>query len=452
MVFTLDKRKRPLGWCTPKRARNLLKQKRAVVYRQYPYVIILKDKDSRLEEINHSYRIKIDPGAKHTGITVLDGDCVVLFLQIEHRGEQVVKNLQTRQAVRRNRRQRKTWYRHCKYPKGNAPTARPEGWLLPSQHSIADNVINTVNKLIRWIGSCDVTIESAKFDTQLMEDADIEGKQYQQGTLFGYEMKSYLREKYGCTCQYCGGKTEDRRLEWEHKIPRSKGGSDSVKNATLACHTCNEEKKDLTPEEWLGRILAKKHRSKIDEARIAGIQKVICGKKTTGLRYSAWVNTSRWYLVNQIKAMPKVKDIELSSGGMTEFNRHVLGYPKDHHYDALCVGKVIDDRYRYDTQPCLYIKAMGRGTRLRGHLNSCGIITVKYRERRKAVNGLQTGDIVQVTIPSGKYKGKYVGRVMVRSTGYHDIRCSDGNLVTGSKKSNYRIIQHKDGYQYSWTA
>ena len=58
MVITLDKNKKPLGWCSPKRANGLIKTGRAVVYRYFPFTIILKDKDVRKEEVHHSYRVK----------------------------------------------------------------------------------------------------------------------------------------------------------------------------------------------------------------------------------------------------------------------------------------------------------------------------------------------------------------------------------------------------------
>ena len=266
MVIALDKNKKPLGWCKPERASGLLKKRRAVVYRYFPFTIILKDVDIRKVEVTHNYQIKIDPGSKTTGISVVefapDGSAtVILFVQIKHRGESIVNNLGKRNGARRTRRTRETWYRHCRFPKGSAPTARPKGWLPPSQHSIADNTINFVNKLIRFLGPCDVTVESVKFDTQLLENPNIEGEEYQHGTLYGFELKEYLLEKYHHTCQYCGGESEDHRLEWEHKIPKSRGGSDSVKNATLSCHTCNVTKDDRTPKEWHAVLESKKRRT-----------------------------------------------------------------------------------------------------------------------------------------------------------------------------------------------
>ncbi|MCR5608509.1 MAG: RRXRR domain-containing protein, partial [Lachnospiraceae bacterium] len=72
MVIALDKRKRPLGFITERRARILMEKRRAVNYRVYPSVVIIKDVDSRTIDTLPTYRIKIDPGSKYTGIAVVD--------------------------------------------------------------------------------------------------------------------------------------------------------------------------------------------------------------------------------------------------------------------------------------------------------------------------------------------------------------------------------------------
>lgn len=44
-------------------------------------------------------------------------------------------------------------------------------------------------------------------------------------------------------CEYCGQTGEiGKILEWEHLIPRSKGGPDSMDNLVLACRPCNLRK------------------------------------------------------------------------------------------------------------------------------------------------------------------------------------------------------------------
>jgi 5-methylcytosine-specific restriction endonuclease McrA len=83
-------------------------------------------------------------------------------------------------------------------------------------------------------------MELVKFDTQLMENPDISGIEYQQGELAGYEVREYLLEKWGRKCAYCS--ETDLPLQIEHIIPRSRGGSDRVSNLTLACEGCNRLK------------------------------------------------------------------------------------------------------------------------------------------------------------------------------------------------------------------
>lgn len=457
MVITLDKRKKPLGVCTERRARILIIKGRACVYRYFPFTIIIKDRDVRKEEPSDTYRIKIDPGAKYTGIAVIrNGDNTVVFYeQIEHRAEQIVTDLQTRSKARRNRRTRELRYRRPKWgnkqlAKGKKPqynSPRPEGWLPPSEKSIGDNILNTVRKLCRLFRITDCSFESVRFDTQLMDNPGIKDVQYQQGELAGYEIHEYLLEKYGHTCQYCKGQSGDSVLEWEHKIPKSRGGSNSVKNAVLSCSVCNRAKGSMMLSEWLDSINAKSRKTKLDEARIKGIQNVM-GGKTTGVsnRYCAWVNSLRRYIENGLFDM--FKTVECASGGRTKYNRTRLGLPKDHHYDALCVGTVPDGGYKDLTNGyVLYTKAMGRGTRFRGKINKCGVIIKKLGKTHKKVFGFQNGDIVSADVPKGKYKGHHIGRVMTRASGSFDIRTTEGGLVTVNN-IYCKILQNVDGYQY----
>lgn len=456
MVITLDKRKKPLGVCTERRARILLSKRRACVYRYYPFTIIVKDIDVRSLGTQEEYKVKIDPGAKTTGIAVVrvNDNAAVFFGQIEHKGEKVKSNLDAKRGTRRNRRTRETRYRRPKWgnkqlPEGKKPgydTSRPEGWLPPSMKSVADNIISWVIRLQRLFNITSCSFEAVRFDTQLVDNPNIEGVQYQQGELFGYEVKEYLLDKYGHTCQYCSGASNDAILEWEHVIPRSKGGSDSVKNATLSCHTCNQDKANRTPQEWLLAITGK---TKLDEARRQGIQRVLEGKISgVSSRYCAWVSASRRYTEAALFRM--FREVECSTGGRTKYNRERLGLPKDHHYDALCVGTVPEEGYTDLTNGYYFnAKAIGRGSRFRGKINACGVITLKLKKGPKRRFGFQNGDVVRANVPKGKYQGQHVGRVMTRASGSFDIRKTDGTLVT----TNYRYckpLQRDNGYLGSY--
>ena len=55
--------------------------------------------------------------------------------------------------------------------------------------SVADNIISWVIRLKKLFNITDCSFEAVRFDTQLMDNPDISGEDYQHGTLFGYEMK-----------------------------------------------------------------------------------------------------------------------------------------------------------------------------------------------------------------------------------------------------------------------
>ena len=455
MVIALDKNKRPLGFITERRCRKLFEKKRAVMYHMFPMVVIIKDVDARKIENLPAFRIKIDPGSKYDGIAVIDekANRIMFAMQIEHRAEQVKKNLDTRRGARRNRRSRETIYRKSKFADGGVFRQKGnEGTIPPSIHSIIGNTETWVKRLSRWINLENASVEAVRFDTQLLGNPDIEGKQYQHGTLAGTEIKEYLLIRHSHTCQYCGGASGDSVLEIEHMKPKSRGGSNSIRNLTISCHTCNQLKGSLTPEEWLDSLQAKAKKTDLDRARIKDIQNVINSRETgKSNRYCAWVNITRKRIESFLFGM--FEDVECSSGGRTKYNRANLGYPKDHQYDAACIGNVPTDGYEDLTHGYyVYAKATGRGTRFRGKINKCGIITKKLAPRAKKVAGFMNGDIVVANIPHKepkpyKYEGRYTGRVMTRASGSFDIRTVNGKLVTTSYKF-IKKTQNADGYQY----
>jgi hypothetical protein len=57
----------------------------------------------------------------------------------------------------------------------------------------------------------------------------------------------FKRDNY--TCQYCG--EYGKKLECDHVIPVSRGGSHQDDNLVAACFKCNRSKRDKLIEEWL---------------------------------------------------------------------------------------------------------------------------------------------------------------------------------------------------------
>jgi len=244
-VFVLDKNKKPLMPCHPARARELLKKGKAAIFRYYPFTIILKEREGGNVQ---SVQIKIDPGSKYTGVALVAdfkrGKKVIWASVIYHRGHVIKKNLDTRRAVRRSRRNRKTRYRQPRF----LNRKKEKGWLPPSLISRVDNTITWVKRIRRFSPVTSISMELVRFDTQKLENPEIKGVEYQRGTLYGYEVKEYLLEKWGRKCAYCG--KENVPLEIEHIVPKSRSGTNRVSNLTLACHECNQKKGSMTAEEF----------------------------------------------------------------------------------------------------------------------------------------------------------------------------------------------------------
>ena len=75
--------------------------------------------------------------------------------------------------------------------------------------------------------------ELVRFDLQQMENPEISGIEYQQGTLAGYETREYLLNKWNRSAPIVALRMPP--LQIEHITPKAKGGSNRISNLTLAC-------------------------------------------------------------------------------------------------------------------------------------------------------------------------------------------------------------------------
>ena len=235
-VFVVDTTKRPLNPIHPGRARILLSTGQAAVFRRYPFTIILKKKvESPAVE---PLRLKIDPGSKTTGLAIVNDASgeVVWAAELTHRGEAIKAVLDARRAVRNSRRRRKTRYRKPRF----LNRRKPKGWLPPSLLSRVANEETWAYRLVRFCFITAISQELARFDTQAMQNPEVSGVQYQQGTPQGYELREYLLEKWSRKCAYCG--IGNVPLQIEHIIARARGGTDRTSNLTLSCEPCNTAK------------------------------------------------------------------------------------------------------------------------------------------------------------------------------------------------------------------
>ncbi|NMG09771.1 RNA-guided endonuclease IscB [Brasilonema sp. UFV-L1] len=421
-VFVLNTNKKPLEPVPPGQARRLLKQGKAAIYRRYPFTIIAKYTVSNPKTKAH--QLKIDPGSKTTGLAIVQDDKVIWGAELTHRGQQIKNDLESRRAIRRSRRNRKTRYRKPRF----LNRTRQLGWLPPSLQSRVENVLTWVNRIRRYVPITGISQELVKFDTQAMPNPEISGKEYQQGELAGYEVRQYLLEKWGRKCAYCN--TQNLPLEIEHIQAKSKGGSNRVSNLTLACRPCNQAKGNRDIKDFL--------------VQKPDVLNQVLKQAKQPLKDVAAVNSTRWALFNRLKetGLP----IETGTGGRTKYNRVRLGLPKTHWLDSACVGSV--ESLQVLIQRPLLITARGWGNRQMCTPNKHGFPT-KHRTRCKTFFGFQTGDIVQATLPTGKFTGVHVGRLTVRESGVFEMRTPIGK-ISPVRHKYCKLIHRNDGYMYAF--
>src|SRR5215831_1857371 len=364
---------------------------RAAVFRRYPFTIILKR-----EIVNPStpdLKLKIDPGSKITGVAIVNQETgeVVFAGEIGHRGRTIKSKLDARRALRRGRRNRKTRYRKPRFDNRR----RPEGWLPPSLESRVENVHTWARRLGRAYPLKSVAYELVRFDMQLMQNPTIEGVEYQQGELEGFELREYVLIKFNHRCVYADAKSPcDKILNVDHLVPRSRGGSNRASNLVCACRKHNEEKGNLSLEEY---------------SNLRGVDfSPIKAQAKAPLKDAAAVNATRWALLNRLKGagLP----IETGSGGLTKFNRAQRDLPKAHWIDAACVGHETPEKLDVVNVHPLRIKATGHGSRQMCRTDKYGFPKT-HRTRKAMFEGFQTGDIVKAEIPKGKFAGRHVGRL-----------------------------------------
>ena len=418
-VFVLDKNKKPLDPCHPARARQLLKEKRATIFRRYPFTILLKNRELE-ESVTHAHQVKFDPGSRTTGIALVrEGDGKVLWAgELAHRGLTIKAAMDSRRAVRRGRRNRKCRYRPPRFDNRK----RRAGWLPPSLESRVANIQTWARRLV-WSAPVEaISMELVKFDTQALQNPEISGVEYQQGELHGYEVREYLLEKWGRQCAYC--RRTEVPLEVEHIIPKSQGGSNRVSNLTLSCRESNQEKGGLTATEFGHPEIQAAAQQPLKDAAAVNIT-----------HWELWLRLSGWGL-----------PVHCWTGGRTKYNRTRFDLPKAHWIDAACVG-AMEFIYVPSALTPLYIRAMGHGCRQMCRMDKYGFPRTGSKGARR-VFGFKTGDMVSAHVPTGVHTGSYSGRVAIRSSGSFNIK-ADGCMVQSISYRYCRLDFRSDGYSYS---
>ncbi|GAA6619178.1 RNA-guided endonuclease IscB [Scytonema sp. NUACC26] len=441
-VFVLSKNGKILKPTTPVRARILQSQSKAKTLKLFPFTIIL---DKEVDENVEPYlELRIDPGSKFTGMTLVDlnKNEVVWAMELEHRGLAIKMDLIKRAGVRRSRRSRRLRYRKKRFDR-----KKPQGWLPPSLRHRLLTTQTWIKRLLEVAPIKSIAIESVKFDLQKMETPDIEGIEYQQGTLFGYTLREALLEHWGRECVYCG-KT-DVPLQIEHINAYSNGGSDRFSNLTLSCEKCNQKKGDKPVEQFLK-----------DQPEI--LQKIKAHQKKS-LSDAAAVNSTRKAIFEMAQqfGLPVIS----GDGASTKMIRIKSGLPKAHWIDSSCVATDQIVKLRI-CQP-LRVTCTGHGTRQVQRVNASGFPAiasikknpmtgkkeVKLVSKNQKYTHATAGDYVVCTLLKDRKhvkSGIYCARVKTPTQKGVEVLISGHRIAVD--RQYIKLVHRDDGYEYSFTA
>jgi 5-methylcytosine-specific restriction endonuclease McrA len=313
-VFVLSQDNKPLMPTTPRRARLWLKAKQARVVSREPFTVQL-----RFETTSYTQPVTlgVDTGSRKVAIAATANRQVVFQAEIELRTDISGKMIRRRQ-YRRTRRSRKTRYRASRW----ANRRRPSGWLPPSLRAKADATVKAIRFVTKILPTSQINVEVGSFDTQKMQNPEIEGIEYQQGELKGYKVREYLLVKWQKRCAYCQASRVP--LQVEHLIPKSRGGSQRISNLVVACEPCNKRKGNLTAEEFGYPELQAQARLPLkDAAHVSSIKTTVL--KVLAQQFGSGRVAARY-------------------GFETKYQRiQVLNLPKAHAYDAVAIACAVGE-------------------------------------------------------------------------------------------------------------
>jgi len=333
-VYVLHQNNMPLMPTSPAKSRHLLRAGKAVVIQQEPFTIqLVVPSGQRVQEVNCG----VDLGAKEVGIAAVSHGQVLYQGEVELRTD-IHKRMETRAMYRRTRRGKNLRYRAPRF--NNRAASRRKGRLPPSVQSRVDTVVKVVRRLAEVLPIHYLYVETANFDTHAMSKGRLlQNWEYQHGELYRQEnIKAYVRTRDKHTCQYCG-EVSPVKMEVDHIIPRSRGGSDVPGNLVASCHECNQKKGKQTAAEFgYPELQAKVKAKRLSMAAITQM-----GKTAT------------------LQRLAEIAPVTETFGYITKVDRKAIELPKTHYYDAVaiaCAGEPVKALPTYER-----VRAVSRGAR-----------------------------------------------------------------------------------------
>ena len=397
MVYVLNRIGQPLMPCKEAKARKLLKNHKARVDKREPFTIqLLFDCENRIQDIT----LGIDAGSKHLGLSATTEQKELYAADVELRSD-IVELLSTRRQYRRTRRGRLRYRapRFC-----NRVRSRNKGWLAPSVEQKIKTHLRVVNDVCRILPVSKIIVETAAFDVQKIENPDISGEGYQQGSQLDFwNVREYVLWRDNHECQCCQGKSMDKILNVHH-IESRKTGGDSPKNLITLCKNCHDQY----------------HMGKINPNL----------KCREPLRDAAFMGIMRWSFYNRLKN--EYLNVSMTYGYITKNTRIQHDLPKEHYTDARCISG------NPQAEPLGYYFCQKKVRCHNRQIHKANIQKGGIRKRNQAaylVKGFRLFDKVRYDNQAGFVFGR-------RANGYFDLRKLNGEVI--HRSASYKKLELLD--------
>ena len=387
MVYVLNIEGKPLMPCKEAKARKLLKENKAKIYKKEPFTIQLL---FMCENQTQDITLGVDAGSKHIGLSATTKEKELYAADIELRND-IVDLLSTR---RQNRRTRRNRLRYRKPRFNNRVHSKKNGWLAPSVKQKIQTHFKVVEDIHKLLPITKIVVETASFDIQKIKNPEIHNEEYQQGEqLEFWNVREYVLFRDNHTCQCCKGKSKDKVLNVHHIESRKTGGN-APNNLITLCETCHKGYHNGTVE----------------------LPKTI--KRGMSFKDATFMGIMRWSFYNRLKEI--YPNVFMTYGYITKNIRIKNNLPKDHYIDARCISGNPNAEplgyYFYQKKVRCHNRQIHKANILKGGKK-------KLNQASYLVKGFRLFDKVE-------FEGQICFIFARRSSGYFDIRKLNGEVIS----------------------
>ena len=389
MVYVLNIEGKPLMPCKEAKARKLLKENKAKIYKKEPFTIqLLFICENQTQDIT----LGVDAGSKHIGLSATTKEKELYAADIELRND-IVDLLSTR---RQNRRTRRNRLRYRKPRFNNRVHSKKNGWLAPSVEQKIQTHFKVVEDIHKLLPITKIVVETASFDIQKIKNPEIHNEEYQQGEQLGFwNVREYVLFRDNHTCQCCKGKSKDKVLNVHHIESRKTGGN-TPNNLITLCETCHKGYHNGTVE----------------------LPKTI--KRGMSFKDATFMGIMRRSFYNRLKEI--YPNVFMTYGYITKDTRIKNNLPKDHYIDARCISGNPNAEplgyYFYQKKVRCHNRQIHKVNTLKGGKK-------KLNQASYLVKGFRLFDKVE-------FEGQVCFIFGRRSNGYFDIRKLNGEVISRS--------------------